>query len=263
MNQETFIKGDKLFHYTKFESALKIINSKTLLFHELKNMNDIHESYRRIMFDLDVDYEEVEKALSEYRQLCLVQDKNPRRGFDIPAMWAHYAEKGDGVCLVFDKEKLLSNLPSNVVCGCVKYVHEYDSDIVVEEKWKGNLSLFFRDKKDDLFFKKSSDWSYEQEFRLIGRNQKDFSFDDSLMAIIMCNVKGYDKGDCVFNTVNKHILDKVKSKEVALLSYGHWDGKPSLVDEKGDDWACYVMSGYEGIDDSPNGRRIVESTNEE
>ena len=42
--------GNHLFHYTKFESALKILISGTLKFGDFKNMNDIAEAYEALEF---------------------------------------------------------------------------------------------------------------------------------------------------------------------------------------------------------------------
>ena len=42
--KEKFEKTEKLYHFTSFDTALKIIESNRLRFGRLNNMNDIHEN---------------------------------------------------------------------------------------------------------------------------------------------------------------------------------------------------------------------------
>lgn len=104
--------GNHLFHYTTFESALKIIVSGVLKFGDFKNMNDIAEAYREVfgMAEDSIIY----KILAEYQSICLTQDNPSRRGFSIDSLWGHYAQKGSGVCLVFDKKKLKAQLKTQL-----------------------------------------------------------------------------------------------------------------------------------------------------
>ena len=44
--QKTFAETEKLYHYTSFESAIKILASHRLRYSQLKGLNDINESYR-------------------------------------------------------------------------------------------------------------------------------------------------------------------------------------------------------------------------
>ena len=94
MNREEFNSVEKLYHYTSFDKALKILASNKLRFGKLSNMNDIHESYRRKMYELGVNEDDITEELGKYRQFSITRDNHPRRGFDIAAMWAHYADKG-------------------------------------------------------------------------------------------------------------------------------------------------------------------------
>ena len=119
--------GNHLFHYTKFESALKIIASGSLKFGDFKNMNDIAEAYREV-FGMAEDAI-INKVLAEYQLICLTQDRPSRRGFSIDSLWGHYAEKGNGVCLVFDKKILKREIKAqfgrNAKMAKIKYVSDY------------------------------------------------------------------------------------------------------------------------------------------
>lgn len=128
MTPEEFNKTEKLYHYTTFESGLKIIASKKLLFGKLKDMNDINESYRGIFYEEGISEDDVKKELSKYRQCSLTMD-SPCSGYYIPAMWGHYAEKGNGICLVFDKKKILSTLTADIHHNNINYDDDYDSNM--------------------------------------------------------------------------------------------------------------------------------------
>ena len=94
--------GNLLFHYTKFESALKIITTKRLLFGDFSKMNDISESCREVFNEL------AEEELKKYQSLSFTIDKKGKRAFEIDSLWGYYAEKGNGVCLAFDKKKIFN-----------------------------------------------------------------------------------------------------------------------------------------------------------
>lgn len=87
--------GNHLFHYTTFLSAIKIIASKNILFGDFKNMNDISESRREVFNEIAI------VELCKYKSLSFTFDNSYKRGFEIGSLWGYYAEKGNGVCLVF------------------------------------------------------------------------------------------------------------------------------------------------------------------
>lgn len=115
--KEQFEQTEKLYHFTKFDTALKILESNRLRFGRLDNMNDIHENDKIEFVDsnnqpinrfpsrvLDALHDEIYK----YRQISLTADDKPsdKLGFNLHQMWGLYAEKGEGVCFVFDKIEL-------------------------------------------------------------------------------------------------------------------------------------------------------------
>lgn len=102
-----------LYHYTTFESAVKIITSKTMLFSKIERLNDINESsgYRILYSNAsEEDKNRYDLRLRNFKQISLTTDIENRKGFNIPAMWGHYASRGSGVCLVFDRVKFQSFL---------------------------------------------------------------------------------------------------------------------------------------------------------
>ena len=118
--KEQFEQTEKLYHFTSFDTAMKIIESNRLKFGRLNNMNDIHENDKIVFVDakgqpidkfpsdvLDALHDEIYK----YRQISLSIDSKDekKQGFDLHQMWGLYADKGEGVCLVFDQKELEKN----------------------------------------------------------------------------------------------------------------------------------------------------------
>lgn len=110
--------GNHIFHYTTFLSAIKIIESKNLLFGDFKNMNDISESWREVFNEIAI------VELCKYKSLSFTFDNSYKRGL-IDSLWGYYAEKGNGACLVFNKSKLISQFKKMVGFkrhGKIKYI---------------------------------------------------------------------------------------------------------------------------------------------
>ena len=185
-----------LYHYTTFESAVKIITSKTMLFSKIERLNDINESsgYKILFSDINGQKEEVkryEDLHKNLKQISFTTDEVDKKGFAIPAMWGHYASRGSGVCLVFDRVKFQSIFkPPIYYCNEVEYKKYKDLSAICYDKEKySNIDDFVRRNKDDIFFVKTQDWKYEQEFRLIANNSDLNSIDisDVLVGVILYN----------------------------------------------------------------------------
>ena len=221
MTKEEFNETEKLYHYTTFESGLKIIASKKLLFGKLKDMNDINESYRGIFYEEGISEDDVKKELSKYRQCSLTMDSTTRKGFNISAMWGHYAEKGYGICLVFDKKKILSTLTADIHHNKINYDDSYDKNIVVDNQ---DIKKFFEENTDPLFFTKTSDWSYEQEYRILKKTEEDtptyLDVNNSIMAIILYSAKDIDRDKPIIGSINYDIISRV-APNISILEYGY------------------------------------------
>ena len=178
--------GNHLFHFTSFSSSIRIISSNCLIFGDFKNMNDISES-RREIFDKTAIAE-----LNKYKSLSFTLDNCGKRGFEIDSLWGYYAEKGNGVCLVFNKKKLISQfrlIDGFKRCGKIRYIKNFsnaffpqEGDIAIQKQIEQNCN--------GIFFTKSKDWRNEYEYRLLIRTEFDHKtllhFGDALVAIIIC-----------------------------------------------------------------------------
>jgi hypothetical protein len=189
-------KRNLVCHYTKRETAIeKILTSKTLLFNEFQNSNDPWE-YEKILMPVDDDKSDIldavvkkidiEERLKRMKFMSFTRDKKNIRCFDNVLMWAHYADKHKGVCLVFDKKELRDlykkQFPKEdrLKNKKVNYKHKTPS---VQIKGNDNLRSIYQKNGADLFFIKKMAWKYESEYRLMLFNGKENKTDDFLRDI--------------------------------------------------------------------------------
>ena len=142
--KKEFEQTEKLYHFTSYDTALKILESHTLRYGRLNNMNDIHESGKITLREIhrfdygNNDTNKVDEILNEiymYRQISLTKDKTDgsgKLGFNLHQMWGLYADKSRGVCLVFDKDKLTSEITEKLK-GEVDYNENVESKYISRE----------------------------------------------------------------------------------------------------------------------------------
>lgn len=194
MNAFEFNNKNKLYHYTNLDALLKIIESGTLKFGKLPKMNDITEASKEIFLDYNCNngepkWENIQIAqnkLMHIGQISLSQD-GKRLGFGINSMWGHYADSGEGCCIVFDKDIIIRKCEElRLFYGVVSYDGAV-TDVDISEN--SSVDDFFNDNCNKLFFHKSQDWSSEQEFRIIKNNNLECKEDglpigDAIIAVI-------------------------------------------------------------------------------
>ena len=178
--KERFEKMEKLYHFTSFDTALKIVESNCLKFGRLSNLNDIHENDKIVFVDsnkipidsvptdvLDALHDEIYK----YRQISLTADneKDDKDGFDLHQMWGLYADKGEGVCLVFDKNELVKEFKSGILQKRVSYDEAVESYYISLSNNANKVEIEIKEHADDIFFHKRIEWEHEQEYRLLQR----------------------------------------------------------------------------------------------
>ncbi len=233
--RDLFIDMEKLYHYTSFDSALKILGSRCLKYGRLNGMNDFYENDKEISarlsgcgnrYVLSLSGELQDKVHSElykYRQISFTAEdkRNDKQGFDLHQMWGLYADAGNGVCLVFDKEKLLGLIENDVLHGRVRYVDSilpfYNLIVLCQD----DVNDCIRKEYKKLFFQKRKEWEHEQEYRLMKRCGVDFRdeyfmFYESLKFIIVSSKLLY------VDEVNfyKNIEEIKKMTSVPILLYG-------------------------------------------
>jgi len=89
-----------MYHYTSFESFLKIWASKKLKFSPISEVNDINEVSK---FYFGEDTKELRKEVGLYNQISLVKEvRKEYISCMSPVMWGQYGDKGRGVCIRID-----------------------------------------------------------------------------------------------------------------------------------------------------------------
>ncbi len=128
-----------------------------------------------------------------YKTISFTIDKPTKRGFEIDSLWGYYAEKGNGVCLVFDKNELIKCF--NDKDGFhkdekIKYRNNSNGTFFLKSTTPEDIAKEIKRKHKKIFFTKSKDWGIEQEYRLLIRgnsSHKDsLDFGETLIAVIIC-----------------------------------------------------------------------------
>jgi hypothetical protein len=218
-----------LYHYTTASTATShILKNRLLQFGSYAHTNDPKESKAwrfTVATNEDKDlgkYETEELSLWLSKELkdrtklaCFSTDTAPlsgdhmkdifNRGFCKPRMWANYAEKHTGLCLVFERERMHKLIEKQfsaciVLNDYVTYVNrgvipdlsqqqytinvDYLESVGREAYVRSHLKTHYR----QLFFEKMMDWRDESEYRwvIFSDSADDLSLDieDCLVGII-------------------------------------------------------------------------------
>ena len=224
----------KLYHFTSFEAATKIIASGRLLFKSGTHKNDIAEIYKLIYSNLECIT--TQNALNEYQYLSFTADNESAQGYEIDALWGHYAERGSGICIVFDKEKILQQFhtqyPTNKWEGIIAYSKYSPISQFIECAEDDDVHTIIEDNIEEIFFTKALDWKYESEFRLLikadTKADPGLEYNDSLIGIIL-----FHQGDQPINeTIQFQTFSKLLGENKTYY-YRYELGDKTLYDAKG------------------------------
>lgn len=242
-----------LFHFTKFESLLKILETMTLRSSSLSKMNDLNEAN---IDDLDWEDEflrmiEVEKYIKEKCSvICFTKNYKTgpicQEGSNHPALWAHYAQDSNGACIVLDKHVLLglNRRSLNGVfhrTGVVRYCHRCaPSDSVMERKGS-SVSEFVRNNYKELFFKKHNDWKYEKEVRFFVESPEVYLNIKGAIKYIILGERLSDNDEHLLRlirqiitpgTLSYHYLVPGSFAEMKPSPYGYFTGSAAHLIER-------------------------------
>lgn len=233
---------NKLYHYTKFDTAIKILESHSLRFGRLHDMNDIHENDKLSYvestgtlinsFPSDV-LDTIDCEMAKYRQISLTaDDKQDKLGFDLHQMWGLYADKGQGVCLVFDKDMLCEQIDDSVLHKVVSYDTAVESFYIANYNDSQSIQRNIQEQAEKLFFHKRKEWEHEQEYRLIKhcpnlKREEYLDYGKALKYIILNSViedADVNKFKKMVKNLNTHV------RNVPILLYGNGLLDYSLLD---------------------------------
>lgn len=239
--KKKFNDTERLYHYTSFDNAITIIATGKLRFSQLCSLNDINEAYRPEYIDIYrtaslsdfdkgfsiLDKGVITKAIQKFQQISLSIDTDDNYGFAISPMWGHYAQKGTGICLAFDKNKLIRNLNPDDY-GIVQYKKERDGSIIIPLENTEDCTGYINSHKREIFFTKTSDWSYEKEFRIVMMNKRKtnryLDIKDSIIAVII-NTNREDEN---ILSAKYSSLNALLDSKVGICNYSSFLGTKSL-----------------------------------
>ena len=270
--KEQFEKTEKLYHFTSFDTALKIIESNRLRYGRLNNMNDIHENDKIVLVDannhptdkfpsdvLDELYDEIYK----YRQISLTADDNEgdKDGFDLHQMWGLYADKGEGVCLIFDKKELEKGFGSATLHDRVSYDKTVDSYYISLSNTADKVSVEIREHANEIFFHKRREWEHEQEYRLLRRcplaTREEYLFLGHALKFVILSSRLHNLDEVLYFKKIKNIKDKIEKTEKAR-NRGEVGRIPVLVYGNGLlDYALCTEDGTEELWNSNDGYDVL------
>ena len=192
-----------IYHYTTFDTFVKIWLSEELLLCEYKNMNDLYERQKfcemeilpgkgislKTIAQIGDPMELIFSQISKFRQISFCRDYDDGiKGCKSSMMWGQYAKNERGVCIEFDKEKLL--LEEDYFSDVVKYddkipcINIESSEFVGDiDEIRKNIRKIIVDNIDTVFFCKHTHWEHENEFRIVSDTKKVIPIKDSITCL--------------------------------------------------------------------------------
>jgi hypothetical protein len=138
-------------------------------------------------------------------------------------MWGLYADKGEGVCLVFDKNELAKWLDVGMGQERVSYDDTIESFFISFSNDPQKVPDEVRDHINDIFYHKRKEWEHEQEFRLLKRcpvtTKEEYLWYGKALKFIILSSKLRNIDEVRYF---KSIADiKAKAKNIPVLIYGN------------------------------------------
>jgi Protein of unknown function (DUF2971) len=245
-----------LYHYTGADVAIySILGQGLMRLGPYESTNDPQETRQKFptlsshesvasLHDRDGEiWKEADRWLRRYVKVaCFTQDfelpdsaldQNALRGWAHMSLWAHYGGSHGGVCLRFDRAKLVhefhAKMGSGGQCfdGPVQYPVQRISALPVEPLDVGQVlefgvdavvSRYIEKHHRELFFTKHHDWANESEFRLILNEQSllpaYLSIKDCLTGVVLGDAFPAARLDAV-----RHLLSRMPDVELVQLRF--------------------------------------------
>lgn len=216
-------KYSKIYHTTSLNSFSRIWEKKRLKFSPVAGVNDVVERFRSISLAnprlLPMLFA-MEDIMNAYKQISFTMDFNSTiKGYASPLIWGIYGDKGNGVCIELDYDKL--NLPENCFHDIVTYENNVNKNIeltndIVSVK---SLKSYIERNKNELFFLKDMCWCNENEYRIISDTHEYLDISNAITAVYIA-------------TLNESTFEKVDEllKDTNIkFGYVHFDKKSGTL----------------------------------
>ena len=171
--------------------------------------------------------------------------QNKRQGFFYPRMWAQYADKSSGCCIIFNAnilKTLFDKLSDKyyLFAGKIKYIdilnieHIYNLQNLIfpihEIRDKNGLINFLIRNNNLLFFRKDKDWANENDYRYLIIDKMDNKKDPFFMEIENA-IDSIIIGE-KYNSDLSDIIKKCKTRMINLYKINNYLGKYYLENIK-------------------------------
>ena len=232
---EVSCKKKFLFHYTSAESFFKIIKAMELMPSSVAQLNDLNEAN---VHNLQINDWNLKILCQRYIKehfytisFSKGYEENPySNGANHPALWAHYAESLNGVCIAIDEEKFIET--NSDILSKTKYVIEdieycningtREEELTTHQDVETFINLNIK----PLFFRKHKDWSHEDERRLLlFEKTKNLSIFNCVEYVILgskfvTNDSKMNKLSDVISNSNNRCYKQFIPNSFAKVSYG-------------------------------------------
>ncbi|WP_068471925.1 DUF2971 domain-containing protein [Saccharicrinis aurantiacus] len=234
-----------LYHYTTTESLTKgICVTNSIRLNEIIKVNDPLDYKDRLVKTKQIIFGNHEEALahndrrrsfenllierwgrnSKIASFAIDNVEEGIMGYQLANLWTYYAENHQGICLKFEKEKLLNFFDNNF--KILKPMHQevkYQNmipHVKFEDKYSDDYLLGVIDNKVSLFFSKLKVWDREQEYRLIcfSKNKYEFIPIDGFLEEIIFGQQTNKETELL-------ICNKFKNIKYSKMNYFAGDGK--------------------------------------
>jgi len=216
MVPENLKSKDTIFHYCKSQTAIEYIlfNKEIKLSPRKKSIDPLENSVIRILKSVVVIDEDIENRTEKesqelydflyereetVKQACFCLNDESKNGTDEyygflkPRMWDQYGDNYKGVCIAFDKKKLLENsiieLRKDIKYLTYNDLNKYDLDINHNILYKIGVSKYRKQlikNQNQLFLRKHIDYKDEKEFRICAFDKNEYiNIKNSINGIII------------------------------------------------------------------------------
>ena len=190
----------------------------------LDELNLIKGSFTKEEFFQKVAEYDLEKFINIVhgsKIVCLSIEQEEKNPLTNNLMWSHYANGLRGYCLVFDGDELQKDMYSSTAESIRPIIVQYQdhpnviklNDLLQLQGLLNGDDINFVEKVIEIAATKSSDWKYENEFRIMSLNESDFHcyMPNTLKEIIVGDKMSASEKSLLLNVVkasNPNIIVK-------------------------------------------------------
>lgn len=211
-------KKQKLYHYTSFETFVKIWLTKQLRFSAPEGVNDmmeLSESIHHLSFEQIRMIFAYKDLRSKYKQISLSMNYDKYiKGCMSAMMWGHYGDKRRGVCIELDYAKMPLN-PKDMFHAPVKYKKVLHKDIYLSHDLKTitDIENYIITHRQEIFFTKQIEWKGENEYRIISNKLDYLDISNAITAVYLTS---YESTECIL--VEKLVNRTIPVKQVFYMN---------------------------------------------